>query len=238
MIATYDSTDPWDLFGLVWSDFPAAPASHRKTMQDIFALKLREKDVDETVQLSVDMEQGLTTTGHVTTPNPTVAALTAKRGLIATKKVEMAAAESVLLMKQDELDTLRLELGDMLTLSARNSQEAVGADRTKMTELQIPLRAIGQAATDNPPPIGSLFATDGDLAGETDWSWPARRPGRPIYILETASNPAGPFTPVYTGLKSRHTTSTTPGVEFWARVSVELNGFRSDPSQAVSFRPH
>lgn len=207
-------------------------------MQDIFALKLREKDVDQTVQLSVDMEQGLTTTGHVTTPSPTVASLAAKRALIATKKTEIAAAESSLLMKQGELETLRVELGDDLTLSARNSQAAVNADRVKMGELKIPLRAIGQAATDNPEPIEGLVANDGDLSGETDWSWPARRPGRPLYILETATSAAGPFTAVYTGLRSRCTTTTAPGVELWARVIVELNGFRSDPSQPVSFRPH
>jgi hypothetical protein len=237
MNATYDSIDVWDQLGRVWADSPSALAA-RRTMQDIFALKLHEKDVDQTVQLSIDMEQGLTTTGHVTTPNPTVAALTAQRGLIATKKIEVAGAQSALTMKEDELDTLRLALGELLTKSARNSQEAVGADRTKMTELQIPLRAIGQKTSDNPAPIEGVIANDGDLSGETDWSWPARRPGRPIYILETATSPAGPFTMVYTGLKSRCTTSTTPGVEFWARVSVELNGFRSDPSQPVAFRPH
>ena len=84
MNALYDSTDAWDQPGIVWADFPEAPAT-RRIMQDIFALKLREKDVDDTVQLSVDMEQGLTTTGHVTTPNPTVATLAGKRAEIATK---------------------------------------------------------------------------------------------------------------------------------------------------------
>jgi hypothetical protein len=207
-------------------------------MQDIFALKLQEKDVDATVQLSVNMEQGLTTTGHVPTPEPSVATLASKRGDIATKKGQVAAAQSALTMKEDELETLRGELGDLLTKSARHSQDAVEADRTKMGELKIPLRAIGQKTTDNPPPISGLTVTDGDISGESDWSWPARRPGRPLYILETAPSAAGPYTAVYTGTRSRYTTRTAAGVELWARVSVELNGFRSDPSDPVSFRPH
>ena len=141
-------------------------------------------------------------------------------------------------MKEDELDTLRLDLGELLTQSARDSQSVVNADRAKMTELNIPLRAVGQTTTDNPPPITGLVVTDGDMSGESDWSWPARRPGRPLYILETATSAAGPYTAVYTGTKSRHTTHSAPGAEIWARVIVELNSFRSDPSAAVSFRPH
>ncbi|HEY0548431.1 MAG TPA: hypothetical protein VGF13_02450 [Verrucomicrobiae bacterium] len=237
MNVTYDSTFTWDQPGIVWADFPEAPAT-KKIMQDIFALKLREKDAGATAQLSVDMEQGLATTGHVATPSPTVAALAAKRTAIGTKLGQVAAAESALQMKVDELETLRLELGELLTDSARDSQRVVNADRMKMTELKIPLRATGQAASDNPLPIVGLVVTDGDMSGESDWSWPARRPGRPLYILETAASAAGPYTPVYTGLKSRHTTHTAAGAELWARVTVEQNGFRSDPSQPVSFRPH
>lgn len=206
--------------------------------RDEFALKLREKDVDEVFQLSVDMEQGLNTTSYVTTPNPTVASLAAKRAQITTLKPLLAAAESNLFMKRDQMDTYRAELGDLLTLSARNSQEAVSADRTKMTEMKIPLRATGAPATDNPPPITGLHVNDGDMAGEGDWSWPAQRPGRPLYILETGASATGPWTTAYTGLKSRFTSHTTPGAEVWARVTVDSNGFRSDPSQPVSYRPH
>jgi hypothetical protein len=184
------------------------------------------------------MEQGLTTTGHVTTPNPAVATLANDRALISAKKDEIAAAQSTLQVKEGELDALRIALGDKLTLSARNSQEAVGGDRTKMEELMIPLRAIGSPTTDTPPPIVGLHVNDGDLHGEGDWSWPARRPGRPLYHLETAAAPTGPWTRIYTGLKSRCTTTTTPGTEFWARVCVELNGFCSDPSSSVAYRPH
>ncbi len=80
--------------------------------------------------------------GHVPTPNPPVADLAAKRAEIATKKSQTAAAESALAMKEGELETLSEELGELLTRSARNSQDAVDADRTKMTELKIPVRAI------------------------------------------------------------------------------------------------
>jgi hypothetical protein len=75
--------------------------------QDLFALKLREKDMDETVQLSVDMEQGIETTGYVTTPVPTVAVLTAKRADIAAKKLEMAAAASALSALSQEVRLAR-----------------------------------------------------------------------------------------------------------------------------------
>jgi hypothetical protein len=206
--------------------------------RDVFALKLDEKDAEQTAQLSLDMEQGLTTTGLVTTPDPTVAALTTQRGLLVPLQTNLAAAESALTMAEDEIETWRVNTGALLVLSARNSQTVVNGDRTKMEELMIPLRALGQKTTDNPPAIVGLHVNDGDMSGESDFSWPARRPGRPLYILETASSATGPWTVVYTGLKSRFTTHSTAGGEIWGRVYVELNGFRSDPSQAVSFRPH
>lgn len=206
--------------------------------RDVFALKLDDKNADQTAQLCMDMEQGLTTTGHVTTPNPTPAALATQRGLLGPLQAARSAAVSALAMADHEIELWQQNTGAMLVASARNSQTAVGADRAKMGQLMIPLRALGQKTTDNPPAIVDLHADDGDMIGETDWSWPARKPGVPLYILETAPAPTGPFTVVYTGLKSKCTTHTTPGVEVWGRVTVELNGFRSDPSGVVCFRPH
>lgn len=237
-MATDHAAELRDQMRLVWADDPVVPQTKNIMERDVFALKLDDKNADQTAQLCMDMEQGLTTTGHVTTPNPTPAALATQRGLLGPLQAARSAAVSALAMADHEIELWQQNTGAMLVASARNSQTAVGGNRTKMGELMIPLRALPTITTDNPEAIQDLHADDGDMLGETDWSWPARKPGRPLYHFETAPSPTGPWTLEKTLTKSKYTTHSTPGDEIWGRVTVELNGFKSDPSQPVFFRPH
>jgi hypothetical protein len=237
MDAVYDSLQTWDSPGLTWSDAPApAPITKRKFV-DEFALKLQERSLEDKLSLCIDMEQGLTTTSYVATPNPTVANLAAKRAAIGVQQGKVSAAESKLEMEVNALGTLESELDTMLTDSATNSQTAVSADRDKMTELKIPLRKIGAPSTTPPDAPTNVRGSYGDMNGEVDFQWDGNGQRNVIYFGELAEDPAGPWVQCYVGSKSRCTVKNkTPGGMYYFRVTVERNGRKSNPSELANHR--
>jgi len=229
--------DSWDSPTAIWLDnpLPPAPPTRRKSM-DEFALKLSEKTLDDKVALCIDLEQGLTTTSYVSTPNPSVVTLSGKRAAIATQQGKVSAAESKLEMEQNALDTLEGELEVLLTASASDSQKAVNGNRDKMAEMKIPLRKIGAPNTTVPDAPTNVRGSYGDMNGEVDFAWDGIG-GRVIYFGEIADNPAGPFAQCYVGPKSRCTIpNLVSGKEYFFRVAVERNGMRSNPSELSNHR--
>ncbi len=236
MDALYDSLQTWDTPGLTWSDAPApAPITRRKLM-DEFALKLLEKGLEEKESLSIDIEEGLTTTAYVPTGAALAAALAAKRVEITTQKGLLSNAESKVVMEQNALNNLEGELDVLLTSTCTTAQSAVDGDRDKMEEMNIPLRKIGAPATTPPDAPTNVRGSYGDMNGEVDFQWDGER-GRLIYFGELAEDPAGPFTQCYVGSKSRCTVKNkTPGAMYYFRVTVERNGMKSNPSELANHR--
>jgi hypothetical protein len=229
--------DVWDDLMKSWSDNPMSlfPPKRRKNM-DEFALKLQESTLDDKVTLSIDIEEGLTSTAYVPTGATLAAALAAKRALITTQKADVATAESQLLVEQNALDTLEGELDTLLTDTCKAAQTAVSSDRDKLEEMNIPLRKIGTPATQPPDAPTNVRGSYGDMNGEVDFQWDGER-GRLIYFGEIAEDPAGPFVQCYVGPKSRCTVKNkTPGQMYYFRVTVERNGLRSNPSELANHR--
>jgi hypothetical protein len=230
--------DSWDTPTVFWSDDPVSPApGKRRKVMDEFALKLQESTLDEKVTLSIDIEEGLTTTSHVPTGATLAAALAAKRALITTKKSDIATAESQLLVEQNGLLALEGELDTLLVNTCKTAQTAVSDDRAKMEEMNIPLRKIGAPATQPPDAPTNVRGSYGDMNGEVDFQWDGNGLRNVIYFGELAEDPAGPFVQCYVGSKSRCTVKNkTPGAMYFFRVVVERNGRRSNPSELANHR--
>lgn len=228
--------DEWDKIGLFWSDSPTDSTTHRRHLMDEFALKLQEKSLEEKESLSIDIEQGLTTTNYVPTGAALAAALAAKRGQITTQKGHLSNAESKVEMEQNTLNVLESDLDKLLNDTCNTSQTAVNGDRDKMTEMKIPLRRIGAPATQPPEAPTNVRGSYADMNGEVDWQWDGLG-GRVIYFGEQSEDPNGPFTQCYVGSRSRCTIKNlVPGKMYYFRVSVERNGLRSNPSELANHR--
>ena len=229
--------DMWDSPTAFWSDNPSVPApgTKRKAM-DEFALKLQEKTLEEKETLSIDIEEGLTTTSYVSTGATLAAALAAKRTDITNKKTDISGAKSALEMEENALLALEGGLDDLLLSTCSAAQDAVNGDRDKMEEMNIPLRKIGTPSTTPPDAPTNVRGSYGDMNGEVDFQWDGLGP-RVIYFGELGEDPNGPFTQCYVGPKSRCTVKNkTPGTMYYFRVSVERNGLRSNPSELANHR--
>jgi hypothetical protein len=236
MDAVYDSPQTWDAPGLTWSDAPAPAPTTKRKFVDEFALKLLEKVLEEKEQLSIDIEEGLTTTTHVPTGAALAAALEAKREAITTQKGKVSNAESKVVVEQNALDVLEGDLDALLTSTCTAAQMAVSGDRAKLEEMNIPLRRIGVPSTTPPDAPTNVRGSYGDMNGEVDFQWDGER-GRLIYFGEIAEDPAGPFVQCYVGGKSRCTVKNkTPGGMYYFRVTVERNGRKSNPSELANHR--
>jgi len=178
----------------------------------------------------------LTTTSYVATGAALAAALAAKRALITTKKGDLSNADSKVVMEQNALLTLEEELDVLLTSTCTAAQTAVSGDRTKMEEMNIPLKKIGVPSTTPPDSPTNVRGSYGDMNGEVDYQWDGEK-GRVIYFGELAEDPAGPFVQCYVGSKSRCTVKNkTPGGMYYFRVTVERNGRKSNPSELANHR--
>jgi hypothetical protein len=227
----------WDSPTAFWSDNPVVPApATKRKLVDEFALKLQEKSLEDKESLSIDLEEGLTTTSYVTTGAALAAALAAKRALITTKKGDLSNAESKVVMEQNALLTLEGELDVLLTSTCTAAQTAVSGDRAKMEEMNIPLKKIGVPSTTPPDAPTNVRGSYGDMNGEVDYQWDGEK-GRVIYFGELAEDPAGPFVQCYVGSKSRCTVKNkTSGAMYYFRVTVERNGRKSNPSELANHR--
>ncbi len=234
---TWDQ-DEWDELTKFWSDNPVLPVPpNRRKNMDEFALKLQESTLDDKVTVSIDIEEGLTTTSHVPTGAALAAALAAKRALITTKKSDIATAESQLLVEQNGLLALEGELDALLVSTCKDAQKAVSNDRAKMEEMNIPLRKIGTPATQPPDAPTNVRGSYGDMNGEVDFQWDGNGLRNVIYFGEIAEDPAGPFVQCYVGPRSSCTVKNkVPGQMYYFRVVVERNGMRSNPSELANHR--
>jgi hypothetical protein len=236
-VGTWDM-DSWDSAGTVWLDDPfAAPPTTRRRLMDEYALKLGDKSLEDKETLSIDIEEGLTTTSYVPTGATLAAALAAKRALITTQKADLSAAESAVTTEQNALNTLEEELDVLLDSTAKAAQSAVSGDRAKLEEMNFPLRAIGTPATQPPDAPTNVRGSYGDMNGEVDFQWDGNGRRGVIYFGELAEDPAGPWMQCYVGPKSRCTVKNkTSGAMYYYRVTVERNGMRSNPSELANHR--
>ena len=237
MNVSYWDSGSWDSPQGVWLDDPlAALSTNKRKLVDEFALKLHEKSLEEKETLSIDVEEGLTTTSYVATGAALAAALAAKRGLITTQKGNLSAAESAVATEENALSVLEGELDVLLTNTAKTAQTAVNNDRTKLEEMNFPLRKIGAPATQPPAAPTNVRGSYGDMNGEVDFQWDGEGRGS-IYFGELAEDPAGPFMQCYVGPKSRCTVKNKEsGKMYYYRAVVERNGLRSNPSELANHR--
>src|SRR5436309_1768706 len=100
MPASFWDQDDWDSLTAVWLDNPLPPGlpTKRKAM-DEFALKLQDKTLEDKETLSIDIEEGLTTTTYVPTGAALVTALSGKRAAITLQKGKVSVAESKVAME-------------------------------------------------------------------------------------------------------------------------------------------
>jgi hypothetical protein len=229
--------DSWDSATAFWSDDPVVPApTTKRRLMDEFALKLQEKSLEDKEPLSIDIEEGLTTTSYVPTGVALAAALASKRAAITVKKSDISGAASALQTEENALVVLEEELDVLLTSTCSTAQAAVNGDRAKMEEMNIPLRKIGTPATTPPDAPTNVRGSYGDMNGDVDFQWDGEK-GRVIYLGEIAEDPAGPFVQCYVGSKSRCTVKNkTPGAMYFFRVTVERNGMKSNPSELANHR--
>jgi hypothetical protein len=227
----------WDEPSVFWSDDPGAERpNNRKRFMEEYALKLKEKTLEEKESTCIGIEQGLTGTGHVPTAAALAAALAAKRGQITTQKGVLANAESLVVAEQNGLDTLESELDGLLTETCKAAQSAVGGDRDKMAEMNIPLRRLGAVSGQVPDAPTNVRGSYGDMIGEVDFQWDGMGRGV-IYFGELAEDPNGPFTQSYVGSRSRCTCKNlVAGKMYYFRVTAERNGLRSNASELANHR--
>ncbi len=236
MVGNFDEGS-WDSPGGFWSDDPAAEsAATRKKLMDEFALKLQEKTLEEKETISIEIEQGLKTTSYVSTGVALADALAAKRAAITTQKGVLSSAESQVVAEQNVLQGLEGDLDGLLTDTCKAAQTAVTGDRTKMDEMNIPLRKIGAPATQSPDAPTNVRGSYGDMNGEVDFQWDGMGRGA-LYIGEISDDPNGTFVQCYAGPRSKCTCKNcVPGKMYYFRVTVERNQMRSNPSELANHR--
>jgi len=181
------------------------------------ALKLREKTLDQKLNLNQTIVDSMTGNANFATPNPPLADLTHAASVIADKRAEVATAETTLATRQSELDTLEQQLDQLLTQEASYVQNITQGDEAKILSAGMPVK--GPAAPVGPLPApGNLRVSGGDLEGTCDCMWDPVA-GRDSYIAEYATNVAGPWTQFYVGKRSSATASgLTAGQLYFFRV--------------------
>src|SRR5436309_2579149 len=113
-MALYDSA----FYGTVFYDEVSPPPTTGKKRMAQFALKLDSLKLNEKIVLCQEVETKLTGNANVPTPNPAIAALTAKRTATIAKRDALVAARATVTQLEGELATLEGELGDLLTTEA------------------------------------------------------------------------------------------------------------------------
>lgn len=151
------------------------------------------------------------------TPNPTLASVLAAHDATDDKLDDIDAKESELNMLREERDAL-LEaavgkyraLGSYVENIANGNPAIVlegGYDLVQPRGATLPM-----------PKVESNALTAGDNDGEADGTWDAVK-GSKSYELQTAANPAGPWThEATTTVSSHHFTGKPSGQKLWSRV--------------------
>ena len=213
---------------------PGAPIKGRKMIHA--ALKLEDKTLDQKMQLSVDVGEGITANAARSAVTPSVLAVKTIRDNITAKRAEIAATEALLKTKHDELDALDASHDMALTNQCNDVIRIANHDRDVVDAANIPLRKEPEAVTDTPPALENLTGSYGDLPSEIDWQFNGVK-RRATYVAETAPSPDGPWTQQYVGTRSRFTTTGhASGDMVYGRVKCICNGFHSPWSQVAAQR--
>lgn len=222
--------------GFTYGQVVASGASTQRKKMLLPALKLDEKTLDEKLDQSVSIGQGLNANPIFSTVVPSVADVTTIRTNIAAKRASIATAESTLTDLNNELTDLEADLDLAVGKQVNNALDLANHVKAVAVAANIPLREAGTPLSDNPAAPGNLRATYGDLPGEIDWMCDAA--GRKsTYILETAANANGPWTQAYVGSKSRATTTGHGSGELvHGRMKCICNGLHSPWSQVTTQR--
>jgi len=166
-VMQYDSTPPmfYDDPASVYDENPIVPAKFILPMKYAI-LQLNNKNLDQKLTLTTDLTTALTTNLAVyATPDPTVLVLTDKVTAIRTKKTELDAALAVVDTKQGELDTLELELDNLLNQELAYIQKTSGGDEAKITLLGLSVKGAPSPAT-APDQVQNLKLAPGKGSGE------------------------------------------------------------------------
>lgn len=184
-----------------------------------FALKLDSLKLNEKIVLCQEVETKLTGNANVPTPNPAIAALTAKRTATIAKRDALVAARATVTQLEGELATLEGELGDLLTTEAATCYSACNGNKDKMLTTGIPIKGAGS-------PIGpmgqpqNLAARGGDMEGSVDLNWEPEK-GASTYTGQKSTSPTGPWESCYVGTKSGCSVDgLTSGTLYYFRVNA------------------
>ena len=214
---------------------PAQPKKH--PMADP-ALKLSSLTRNETKILAASLAAGLTANAAlVPAPKVTPAQLTTAVTNVVSQEVvvknaeeNLSAQRKILVAKDEALDLL-------MTSSVEDSTNTVSRDGTKMTMLNIPIRAVpGPTAPGASSPPQNFSMTNGDHTGEADGHCNAVK-GAKLYRAQSAPASGGPYTTGYEGTKSRFTISgLPPGQLTWFQMAAFVAGEWTDWSDPASCR--
>lgn len=222
--------------GFTYGQVVASGAVNERKKMLIPALKLGEKTLDEKLDQSVSIGQGLNANAAFSTVVPSVSDVAVIRTNIAAKRAAIATAEATLADLKNDLAQLDNDHDMALSKQVNNALDLANHVKAVVEAANIPLREPGAPMTDNPPAPENLRATYGDMPSEIDWMCDSAS-RKSTYILETATDPNGPWTQQYVGTKSRATTSGHASGELvYGRIKCVCNGLHSPWSQVVTQR--
>lgn len=203
--------------GVLYDDFPL-PAQSRRKMAKV-KLDLRNRTIDEKLDLGANIVTKMTGNATYTTPNPALASLTSQRTAILSKKTELEGARTNLNLVEEQLDALERDYDALLTAEGSYVQNVSLGDAAKIL-------SAGMDVANTPAPIGMLPAPGnlrsvaGALDGQVECDWDPVR-GAASYVAQCSTASGGPWTQFYTGTNSTCIASAlVSGGEYFFRVAA------------------
>lgn len=200
--------------GLRYSD-PVPPLERNEMSQVVTGLSgLNAAGV---IQLGKNVHTALNGNVNVPTANPTLPALQTLITTAETKNDAYEAEKDVLRTKRNERDAAVEALADGLRTEAVTVQSATAGDPDKIETTGFRARRHG-TPIGIPAQVQNLKVTAGEAEGTLGLSWAAMS-GIDTFELESATDPAGAWTPKGTVKKCRTTVNSfTSGTRIYLRV--------------------
>ena len=184
-------------------------------------LNLNRLSTLEKIAQARQIVTALTGNSNFTTPNPTLATLTAVTNTVEQLNADVQAARAAARAKTSELKESEATLARMLSQMASYVESISGGDEAMIASAGMTRRAPRSTPAVPPAPTG-LLATAGDHDGQIDLQWDKVRGAR-SYVVEQSPDPptATSWTNSTTVVNTEAAiTGLTAGQKYWFRVAA------------------
>lgn len=237
------STTAWDTPGLSWGapglswDAASPPPTnpHPKRMAQV-KLNLNRLTRDERLDLARQIHTQMTGNASFPTPSPALTALDAAITGLETGIGELDVLRQQAKEKTVEVDSLDVDLSQVLRDLAAYVQNASAGDEAKILSAGMSVRDPGAPVAMTP--VTGLESSPGDDSGEVDLSWNPVR-GASSYEIQSSPDPMTASSWGHAGISTKSTftlTGAPSGQRCWFRVrAVGANGpgAWSDPATKI-----